>query len=408
MKVAHYSSHGLPLVLLLQIARNMYQYPPGQPYRPVTTLAPNMTMGPRPGVYQQPPNPQYFQPMPTNLSVNTNYQPPFPQKSPNAMGQINTHAQNSLPPRSNPSPYQASSGIPPPVNQPPLQNPSPVLQNPGPQKVAEMPMKAKYVIRPSPNNANVMKLVTSQPGPPAHISGLPSASHNSHSNSQMHTPTAYAPQAVRKAYLLDSFNENYIRNSVAGTIGIQHMSKEAADMMARNLTNSLKSLLTTAKKVSRHCHATKLTCANLQTALDRHHPSQKKHLGGFRQNLDSKSAQPSFRNIIPSGGVSGVKSVHVLEDQQVDLGEYLSESERKVKFPLDVTLRVGSVKQHNNKKIRVNTKSEDLKMCKHQAMFPHLEISSRAGDFCCDLSTFLGKFFTAILRFYNVCLKSED
>lgn len=134
------------------------------------------------------------------------------------------------------------------------------------------------------------------------------------------------------------FSQNYVKNTVASSIGINDfdISDAAADYLAKDLNFTIKNFLQTASKISRHSLTTHLSTNNLSLAINKHHPSNKKNLGGYtglnysnphRKNLSQlgldngeesgkdkeiifSAGRPKFKNIRHGGNHK--MNVHVL------------------------------------------------------------------------------------------------
>jgi len=197
-------------------------------------------------------------------------------------------------------------------------------------------------------------------------------------------PSPASNSIPRTKYHSKKLKPEYIRTKIAETIGIENISEESCAYLIQELDSKLRQILQTASKYTRHSCTTKLTSSQVNSAIKFH---EGKKLYGYtnltnqntpammartekRSSGDSKGANSQTRlNIGPNGQnisqntVSGNISpkstpttthhnnftsiedtrkrqkIHVLEDREIDLEEFIEKGAGEVKLPLDVTLK---------------------------------------------------------------------
>lgn len=216
------------------------------------------------------------------------------------------------------------------------------------------------------------------------------ANPNSNNYTSSHNPTFLTYHKTTKIYNTDkNFDQNYVKNSVAETIGLTNIDPIACDYIAKDLNFALKRILAQAVKYQRKCKTTTVNTMNIKSAIDRLHPNQKKNIGGHRtydksiglrdpnfdkhdfientdenlaeasKNLEGTKSKSPMKRLNNSNGSNGTplvtqnnrpvyqhlfhqktqKQLHILNDQVIDVKQFLNNAEQNVKFPLDVIIK---------------------------------------------------------------------
>lgn len=198
-------------------------------------------------------------------------------------------------------------------------------------------------------------------------------------------PSPASNSIPRTKYHSKKLKPEYIRTKIAETIGIENISEESCAYLIQELDSKLRQILQTASKYTRHSCTTKLTSSQVNSAIKFH---EGKKLYGYtnltnqntpammarctekRGSGEPKGANSQSRlNIGPNGQSISQNSsagnispknnptskhhnnftsiedtrkrqkIHVLEDTEIDLEEFIEKGAGEVKLPLDVTLK---------------------------------------------------------------------
>ena len=206
----------------------------------------------------------------------------------------------------------------------------------------------------------------------------------SHQQHPMH-PSPASNSIPRTKYHSKKLKPEYIRTKIAETIGIENISEESCAYLIQELDSKLRQILQTASKYTRHSCTTKLTSSQVNSAIKFH---EGKKLYGYTNltnqntpammarctekrgsgepkgansqsrlnigpNGQSISQNSSAENISPKNNPTSKhhnnftsiedtrkrQKIHVLEDTEIDLEEFIEKGAGEVKLPLDVTLK---------------------------------------------------------------------